>query len=1383
MAKKKPADPQPEEQHDRLAQAVDQEEAPRLPFPVVGIGASAGGLEAFIEFFDAMPSESGMAFVLIQHLPPDRESMVADILSKHTRMPVAQVQDGMAVEADHVYVIQPGHTLTIKNGALHLGASLKEPGNNRPVDDFFRSLAEEQRERSICIIMAGMGSNGTAGAEVIKAVGGVAIAQDPESTKYPSMPRHLIDSGNADFILRPKEMPSTLLGYAAHPYVSGDVSQITPAERETRELTEILNVLRARTRRDFSGYKKGTLIRRIQRRMGLNRITNLKEYTNYLRQNAAEVSSLSDDLMIHVTGFFRDPHAWETLRQRVIEPLVKQREEDLPIRCWVTACSSGEEAYTLCMLLSEAAEAAGKSFDIKVFATDTADRTLNRARAGVYPMGIEGEITPARLERFFERDDATYRVRKELRELVVFAPQNVVQDPPFSRLDICTCRNLLIYLEPELQRRVLSLLHFGLREGGALFLGNSETISGVDDLFEVVDKRSRIYRRVGPVRPDTLELAFPLETSQRLGAPLMGPAKLTIGQLTTRCLLEQHTPAAVAVDRNQRVVYLHGDTAPFLSLPRGEPTRDLLPLVRENLRAAVRTALHKASLEDALATARGPVVEMNGGRYRVEITVMPLDNKFAQGHFLVTFRTTEELQRLVIPEAQAVSEDATQLHQELRRTQDELRNTIEELQAANEELKASNEEAMSVNEELQSTNEELLTSKEELQSLNEELTTVNIQLQTKMEEHEQTSNDLYSLLSSTDIGVVFLDTNMRIRRYTPAIASLIDLIPSDVGRPMSDLAPKFSDPDLLRDCHMVLDKLVPIEKEVTAVDSQVYVRRVLPYRTLDNRILGVVITFVQISERKRAQQALLESEQRFRLVAENAPDFAMLLTDPGGRIVTWNVGAERLLGWAEAEAVGKSAGIIFPPESAQTQFQQEMQRAAEFGRAADEGWHVRKSGARFWASGVLTAARDVHGKLTGFVKVLRDETARREAEMDRAELLERERIARQEAEKATSLKDQFLAMLSHELRTPIATILVWVRMLREKAVEESEREEGLSVIERSAEAQKQLLDDLLDTSRIASGKVRLNLEETDVPSVVRLAIEAIGPLAKSQGVTIEAELAPDVGMIVADSDRLRQVVGNLLNNAIKFTPSGGRVDVRLTKDEQWIELSVADTGKGIEPDFLPRVFTAFSQADASSTRSFGGLGLGLAISKELVELHGGIITAHSAGPGHGSTFVMKLPVDGSTRPAQRRRLSRALDAAQDALIEGVRILLVEDDPQTRDALQRLLSKNGAHVAAVATAADALKDFAESRSDIIISDIGLPEEDGYSLLQRIRSLEMERDQPPTPAIALTAFAGRKDRRMARESGFHKHIAKPVSPAVLLAAISTLLADKDLALGGA
>jgi two-component system CheB/CheR fusion protein len=1494
-----PIGQQPTEESDRLAQPVDVEQPPRLAFPVVGIGASAGGLEAFGEFFKAMTPESGMAFIIVQHLTPDRESMIADILSRYTKMPVQQVEDGMRIEVNHVYIIRPGYTLTIKNGALHLGERVEKPGHSRPVDDFFKSLAEEQRERAISIIMSGMGSNGTAGCQAIKAVGGLCIAQDPGTAQFPSMPRHLIDAGYSDYILRAADMPDVLLGYAGHPYASGREGDAqTVLRQEKQHVHEILAVLRTRTRQDFSGYKKPTVLRRIQRRMGLNRVTDIGEYAKILRQSPTEVTALADDLLIHVTGFFRDAEYWEAFRARVIVPLIAAREPESSIRCWVTACSSGEEAFTLAILLVEEAERISKHLDIKVFATDMAERSLQNARNGVYPGGIEAEIVPPRLARFFQKEDAVYRVRADLRKLVVFAPQNVLQDPPFSRLDIITCRNLLIYLEPDVQHRVLELMHFGLREGGALFLGTSETVGGAEDLFEPIDKKSRIFRRIGPTRRGTVQFPLPRAIashfSERPRHEMRAGARPSLGQLITKALLEEHTPPAITIDRDNRIVYFHGDTDPFLSQPRGDATRDLFSMARESLRGAIRTVLHRASSANAPATVLDGWMEIEPGRrHRIAVSASPLDPKGAPDYFVVSFQD-RGAEPGAAPASPGVARD--DVENELKRIDEELQGTIEELQTRNEELKASNEEVMSMNEELQSTNEELETSREEMQSLNEELSTVNSQLQSKMEEQQSTSNDLKSLLTSTDIAVLFLDTHFRIRRFTPAVRNLLEMIASDVGRPLGDLAKKFTDPNLLDDAAAVLERLVPIEREVAAEDNRWYIRRALPYRTSDNRIAGVVLTFVDITERKHAEEALRESEasfrtvvdlvpdllwrnnadcqtswhnrrwssftgqspaaaqgsgwldaihaddrvqfcahlkdpstgahpvrqeyrirgidgnyrwflfqaqpmrdpktgaviewfgaatdiheqrtalealreseQQFRLLVEGVRDFAMFMLDSENRIATWNRAAERLLGYTESEVVGQSAAIIFTAEDrAHGVPQKERAEAVGHGESVGERWYVAKDGRRFWGRGALSSVPGSGGQPNRFVKVLRDETVRKVAE----DLLQGSADA---AEAANRMKDEFLATLSHELRTPLAAILLWIKILRENKADPEQAKAGLQAIESSAEAQKHLIQDLLDTSRITSGKLRVAPVEVDLASVVHDAIDTILPAANAREVVVEAQLGSEVGIVRADPERLRQVVWNLLTNAVKFTDAGGKVTVIMKRLDGGVEIRVTDTGRGIEAEFLPHVFDRFRQADASITRAQGGLGLGLSIAKQLVELHGGTIEAQSAGRNKGATFIIRLPlpqVRGAKPGGAATKSVKPSAVPIVGKLAGVRVLLVEDIRETRDALAILLRQAGTHVTVVESTAGALAEFRKSRPDVIISDIGLPGEDGLSLMRRIRAQESEQGLNPVPAVALSAFVRDEDRRSAMDAGFQQHVAKPVVMDHLLTVLQEL-----------
>lgn len=822
--------------------------------------------------------------------------------------------------------------------------------------------------------------------------------------------------------------------------------------------------------------------------MAINQLKRLMDYVRLLRQNPAESIVLSDDLMIHVTGFFRDPLAWESLKEKVVLPLMRERESNAPIRCWVAACASGEEAYSLAILLLETAESLGKRFDIRVFATDTAERTLRNARNGVYPAGIETEVSAARLERFFDRDDAGYRVKREVREVVVFAPQNVLQDPPFSKLDICSCRNLLIYLEPELQRKLLILLHFGLREGGVLFLGSSETISPTDDMYEVIDKKTRLFRRVGPTRHGLIDFA-PLHT-RRTDAEERATPRATIAQLTAKRLLDHHTPSAVVIDRQQRVVYVHGDVERFLTIPRGDVTRELTGMARDEVRGALRLALQRAASSGAPVAVRGGVYTVDGAPRRLLISVSEFEGR---EHQLVCFELRPE------PAARlpkAGGKNSERLSEELQRVRDELQSTIEQLQASNEELKASNEELTSVNEELQSTNEELETSKEELQSLNEELATLNAQLEAKVREHEAISNDLSSLLTSTAIAVIFLDTRFRIRRFTQAVQDFFDLIPSDLGRPLSDLARKFDDPRLLPDCRTVLETLQPIEREVRSDSGRVYLRRLLPYRAADNRIDGLVVTFLDITPLKAAQEALRLSEERSRRLVNGAADFAVMLLDTEGRIAEWNVAAERLFALPESEALGQYFGLLFTAQDRAAGVpEQEIEQARSTGRTHDERWHVRRDGRLFWASGTLNAVHDAAGQINGFVKVIRDDTSRKQAEQERDLLLEREQKARLEAESAARTTDHFLAVLSHELRTPLSSILLWTRLLLRANFEPKQLREGLEAVARSAEAQNVLLEELLDSSRIRSGKLRLSKRTFELNPWMQEILEYIRPVA------------------------------------------------------------------------------------------------------------------------------------------------------------------------------------------------------------------------------------------------------------------------------------------------
>jgi two-component system CheB/CheR fusion protein len=902
---------------------VGFEERAHLPFPVVGVGASAGGVEALSSFFRAAPAESGMAFVVIQHLPPDNQSLMTEILGHCTQMPVMQIDEGMPIRPNCVYVIRSGFTVTLAEGQLHLGEPVEKRGHRRPVDDFFRSLALEQKEKSIIVILSGMGTNGTAGAQAIKAAGGLCVAQDPDSAEFPGMPRSLIHSGYADQVLPPDAIPGFLLAYVRHPFIEslggeGESAAAQDLQRGRQSLSEIQALLRTRTTHDFRGYRKPTLLRRIQRRMGIAGLTQLSEYAQLLRDQADEPLSLANDLMINVTGFFRDPDAWEALREGAIAPLVENRLPGDPLRAWVAACSSGEEAYSLAILIAEECERARKPLEAKIFATDAADKSLALARAGIYPGGVEGDITQERLERFFDKDDHTYRIKKEIRDMVVFAPHNLLRDPPFSRVDICTCRNFLIYLEPDTQKRVLSLLSFAVRDGGYLFLGNTESLGDAEHSFETLSKRWRIYRRVGtaqhrfvdvPYSP-RLALQDALDGQRTAGVPRpVLPSTVSY----ERALLEEFAPTSVIVDRQERMLYVHGDAAPFLVYPQGELTSSIVGAARPALRSAVRNVFRQA-IETHVSATIDCQLEADDDTLWVRVTAAPLKARAAGRNLRVSFELRPQAARGGgVAKGAATDAEAARalilpsdggLEDEVRILRRELQASVEAFEASNEELKASHEEVLSVNEELQSANEELETSKEELQSLNEELSTVNSQLQAKIFELEHSTNDLSNLLSSTSIAVVFLDTQLMVRQFTPAVQDLLELIPTDIGRPISDLAPKFTAVDgrsaphgaLRGIARAVLDNLTPIETEVRSDSGRWYLHRTLPYRTRDNHIEGVVLTFVDISARKAAEHSVAHMQARLQAALEQMPAAVIIVDAPNGVIRYANRRAAALLG-------------------------------------------------------------------------------------------------------------------------------------------------------------------------------------------------------------------------------------------------------------------------------------------------------------------------------------------------------------------------------------------------------------------------------------------------------------------------------------------------------
>ena len=847
--------------------------------PIVGIGASAGGLAAFEAFFSGMPANSlpGMAFVLVQHLAPDHKSILTSLVSRCTRMQVFEVVDGMAVLPNCVYIIPPNRDMAFLNGTLQLLEPAAPRGQRLPINFFFRSLAQDQHEHAIAIVLSGTGSDGTMGIREIKAGGGMVMAQNPDSTEYDGMPRNAIATNLVDYVLPPAEMPAQLIVYVAHAF-GNPPRPLPPLQSKAQNaLRNIFVLLRSQTGHDFSQYKQNTIHRRIMRRLAVNQIETLDEYAKYLRQSPKEAEALFRDLLIGVTSFFRDPEAFKALEELVIPKLLEDRPAGSAVRVWSTGCSTGEEPYSIAILLQEYQERVKKGYNIQVFATDIDGQALATARAGLYPASIAADISPERLARFFvaEPDGSAFRIHKSLRNMLVFSKHDVIRDPPFSKLDILSCRNLLIYMGTELQRKLVSLFHYALNQNGILFLGTSETVGEPGDLFAPLDNKTKMYRRKDVFRivqhnPASLFLP-PMTELAQVGGTITRPVKPPLRDLTEQTILKHVVSAGALVNSQGDILYLHGRTGMYLEPQPGEPQpNNILKMAREGLRPELALALRKAAATKEIVRCPGLRVKTNGSFTTINLTICPVAEGVATPSVMspLLLVALEEAPPSVLADREPA--DNTQiaaLKRELRISKEYLQTTNNALESSNAALKSSNEETQSVNEELQSTNEELETSKEELQSANEELTTVNTELQIKVADLLRANNDMNNLLAGTGIGTVFVDRKMCVKRFTPAATRIVNLILSDVGRPVAHVVSNLIGCEkLVDDIRAVQDTLIPKEQIVQTTDGVWFILLILPYRTLDNLIEGTVLTFVDISERKLMETALHENDLAFTLM-------------------------------------------------------------------------------------------------------------------------------------------------------------------------------------------------------------------------------------------------------------------------------------------------------------------------------------------------------------------------------------------------------------------------------------------------------------------------------------------------------------------------------------
>ena len=1236
-------------------QKIEREAQPSC---VVGIGASAGGLEALQQFLTFLPGDTGMAFVIIQHLSPDHKSLLADILGKDTTMPVVEAQDGMRVERNHIYMIPPKFNLEIVSDILRL-RKYNLRNINHPIDIFFRSLAAAYENRAVAVILSGTGSDGTNGIRSIKDKNGVIIVQSPESAQFDGMPRNAIATGFVDLVLNPDSIAREMRHIAASMVDAGNKLQLSDGDL----MVQVFSILRNVTNVNYTYYKQTTILRRIERRIVVTHNRNLQEYVKYLSNNPDEARLLAKEVLIGVTSFFRDPDYFDVLKDRVVYDLVKNSTPTEQIRVWVAGCSTGEEAYSIAILFAEVMEELGLRRDVKIFATDLDTDSIAVAGRGIYGDNISEDVSVARLSRYFSRKGNHYIVGHDIRKMIVFAQHNVFQDPPFGKLDLISCRNLLIYFQNVLQRNLFAIFHMALNDRGYLFLGRSESVIDYDDVFRVVCANEKIFvHNASGKAPSHERITYSMQgvesnmDSANILHSMPDPdLSFNSGELDTR-ILEMLMPASVLVDEKNQLVHTYGNCKEFIMLPVGAVTLDIFSLVRPELKIAVSKALKESREKQERVAYEGIPVQLEGKREMISLVGQPMRDRLGAdtGMTVIAFlRTNEQPGEISMEQYKidiAASERITDLEKDLHVAQDNLKKTVTELESVNAELQAANEELLTANEELQSSNEEL-------QSVNEELYTVNSEYQTKVNELAAVNDDMANFLATTLVGIIMVDRNLNIRKFTEYISSEFHMADQDVGRSLRYIAFNFATIDLIALCRQVLSTMKPIEKNCASVTGKTYLVRIAPYKAIER-----------------------EKDREFHV-----PDTRVMETEE-----------------KEEDSGFRGLVITFVDTTKQVNDQQQIEEMAKALRAA------------------VQSGRE---------------------------------------------KEAFLSHMSHDMRTPMTAIIGLVQLSLQRTDLTPEIRENLEKIQSSGRYLMGLIDEVLETSRINSGKAVTVSTAARETQVIEEVNSIISQKALEEGLLFRSKIKGcEDRYVMMDTEYVERILINLLTNAIKFSKQGGTVDfvtnVSYKNGKAKHVYTITDNGMGISEDFRKKMFLPFEQENRENVALRDGQGLGLYICKNLVDMLQGTINCESV-KGKGTTFTVVLEYELASEEQIRLQRKKAT-TYEDSVLYGKNVLVAEDNSINAEVIMKLLENRGVHSELARDGREAVEMFRNNGAyhyQAILMDLMMPLLDGQEAARAIRDSRTA-DAGRIPIIALTADAYDDLEEKCLSAGMDGYLRKPI-----------------------